>query len=471
MSSLLHDATPYGIKALRQMRDKRLPTKRYTKQISQTYDYFLEKVDPIVGACITHLLCDQPPDILVAMKAFLAAKKANINIESKVGDHNAHHPRKELKVFLATNIGPIISKLVNRIAIERPENVLDFMTAELEKMIAGEDEVTVEIKVKTPELKVVETKADFEKSNTLQIAVLGLGGGGKSTLLNQMQGKFDSKTKPTIGFRPISMMLSENTKIRFYDLGGGKKIRDIWNQYYHDVHAVLYVVDGSTKAEDMEECVRVFKSTIASEYLIDKPLLVLTNKQDLEGAIPAAQWADILKTQGNVHFADVSCPPAPEAAEEVTADPRIETALEWLLHQAMEGFDVLNERVKIDSQKKSAEEAAKRVAKERKVLKNKIASAFIETASPEYIAGMQIEAEPSNVFSKQDGLEYMASEIGEDVPGLSDIARKVAAGVGYQKLALLIIGGLKAPVSKKKTPMDWDEIYALVESLRRELGL
>ena len=70
-----------------------------------------------------------------------------------------------------------------------------------------------------------------------------------------------------------------------------------------------------------------------------------------------------------------------------------------------------------------------------------------------------------------DGLIYLASEIGEDVAGLPALALEVAAFVGYQKLALTIIGGLKAPVSKKKTPMKWQEIHEMVSELRHELGL
>ena len=47
-----------------------------------------------------------------------------------------------------------------------------------------------------------------------------------------MQADYDSKAKPTLGFRPTTMMLGETMKIKLFDLGGGKKIRDIWEQYF-----------------------------------------------------------------------------------------------------------------------------------------------------------------------------------------------------------------------------------------------
>ena len=45
------------------------------------------------------------------------------------------------------------------------------------------------------------------------------------------------------------MMLDESVKVKFYDIGGSKKIRDIWDQYYHDVqkniiiyYYILYII-------------------------------------------------------------------------------------------------------------------------------------------------------------------------------------------------------------------------------------
>ena len=43
--------------------------------------------------------------------------------------------------------------------------------------------------------------------------------------------------------------------------------------------------------------------------------------------------------------------------------------------------------------------------------------------------------------------------------------------VGYQRLALQIIGSLKVPISKKKEPMTWSEIHDLIIDIRNELGL
>ena len=65
------DNTPVGIRALRQMRENRKPSERLTRKINQTYNYFLEHVDPIIGGCVTYLLSEQPSDIPKAMILFL----------------------------------------------------------------------------------------------------------------------------------------------------------------------------------------------------------------------------------------------------------------------------------------------------------------------------------------------------------------------------------------------------------------
>lgn len=468
---------PYGIKALRQMRERREPSERLSRKISQTYDYFVEKVDPIIGACITHLLCDQPTDILGAMLTFLSAFQANEIIPPRIGDH-AGRPRRELKVFLATSIGPVIAKLVNRIAVEKPSDVIGFMTTEIQHMIDSPEPVPAPVvsdPVPTPNKskKQEERAPEPVEEKNIQLAVLGLGGVGKSSILNMLQGKFDSKIRPTIGFRPVSMMLSEDTKIRFYDLGGGKKIRDIWTQYYHDVHGVIFVVDGTAASDEMQLTIETMAHTLNHEYLAGKPLLIMINKQDAPNALSVSDAEEVLrnaiKFPDGVKFAGCSSLVPAEIPEDFAPDVRIEAALMTLLDAVLASFKGLNDRVVVDCKRKSEEEVRQRVAKERKVLKNKIASAFLSSCDPAYIAAHQIEEEPANIFSEEEGLTYLASEIGEDVPGLSDLAKQVGALVGYQKLALTIIGGLKAPVSKKKVPMTWPQIHEMVVDLRKEL--
>lgn len=160
----------------------------------------------------------------------------------------------------------------------------------------------------------------------------------------------------------------------------------------------------------------------------------------------------------------------PDSVVTKLPDPRIDSGIEWLLNTVIQEFPSLNDRVCSDTKKKSQEEAAKRVARERKVLRNKIMSAFPQLVDPSLLPE-DMSMVPEDTFSEDEGLSFLASEIGEDVSSLPDIGRKVAAMVGYQRLALQIIGTLKAPVSKKKEPIAWEGIEALIQDIRKELKL
>jgi hypothetical protein len=120
---------------------------------------------------------------------------------------------------------------------------------------------------------------------------------------------------------------------------------------------------------------------------------------------------------------------------------------------------------------KLQDEAKKRIEKERKVLRNKIACAFPHLVSKSPIGDLVLPDAPEDVFTLEEGLAFLAGEIGEDTEALPPIALEIAALIGYQRLALQLVGALKAPISKKKAPLSWDEIKALIIELREELGL
>ena len=67
-----------------------------------------------------------------------------------------------------------------------------------------------------------------QQSLTIQIAMLGLDKSGKTTILNTLQNVTDIP-RPTIGFRPVTLFLDTYTKVQFFDLGGGVKIRYVYN--------------------------------------------------------------------------------------------------------------------------------------------------------------------------------------------------------------------------------------------------
>lgn len=509
-------------------RVKRPQSSRLRRKIDDTYSYFQKKVDPIVSLLVTQFLSQQPIDVLSAMKLyFVNMRDEEVWQKASIGDVPCYEPLKDQKMYFTQDFGPILSKIVDSIAASQPQSIVDFVIDDVLPTIVPpprpsestarsklNDAITLASAIAVPSDSKVEllaarstsaaatTVVSTTKITTstatggapggvikIQISMLGLGGSGKSSIIKALQGDFDPRIKPSLGFKPVSMQLRENTNVTFYDLGGGKKIRDIWAEYHHDVHGVVYVFDASLTGAELDESVSMFHTTVGHEFLTGKPLLVVANKLDIAEAISAEKLSALL---GLDRFVDArvvgisSCVdsasnlPAPfgdDAPEGTTVavaasiDPRYEVALEYLLDQVINNFSLLDSRVKHDTEKKKAEEAKKRLARERKVLRNRIAMAFGDQIKPELMPENLPEPGAEDTYSRSEAIDFIAGEIAVAVPDLDPAAIEIVAMVGYQRLAMQIVGALKAPINKKKVAMEWHEIREMIAELRLELGL
>ncbi|OAD54632.1 ADP-ribosylation factor-like protein 13B [Eufriesea mexicana] len=115
------------------------------------------------------------------------------------------------------------------------------------------------------------------------LLIVGLDNAGKTSVLNCISGDSDKTTLPTMGFHTISLKYKSYT-IKIYDVGGSSQIRSLWPKYYNGIHGLIYVVDASDISRLTENKV-VFGELISHEYISGKPLLLLANKQDINGAI------------------------------------------------------------------------------------------------------------------------------------------------------------------------------------------
>jgi ADP-ribosylation factor-like protein 13B len=75
------------------------------------------------------------------------------------------------------------------------------------------------------------------QEKSLTIILLGLDNAGKSTLLYGLKNELpQSDMTPTIGFRP-SKLVSGKYTIQWFDVGGAKNFRRVWQNYYSEVSA------------------------------------------------------------------------------------------------------------------------------------------------------------------------------------------------------------------------------------------
>ncbi|KAG5670364.1 hypothetical protein PVAND_000635 [Polypedilum vanderplanki] len=124
-------------------------------------------------------------------------------------------------------------------------------------------------------------------SREMRILILGLDGAGKTTILYRLQVGEVVTTIPTIGFN-VEQVTYKNLKFQVWDLGGQTSIRPYWRCYYSNTDAIIYVVDSADKDRvgiSKDELLYMLRE----EELSTAVLLVLANKQDIEGCLSVAE--------------------------------------------------------------------------------------------------------------------------------------------------------------------------------------
>ncbi|RVW57667.1 ADP-ribosylation factor-related protein 1 [Vitis vinifera] len=96
-------------------------------------------------------------------------------------------------------------------------------------------------------------------------------------LYSNLEGLPPDRILPTVGLNIGRVELS-NTKLVFWDLGGQPGLRSIWEKYYEEAHAVVYVIDASCPSR-FEDSKSALEKILRHEDLQGAPLLILANKQ------------------------------------------------------------------------------------------------------------------------------------------------------------------------------------------------
>ncbi|CBI33044.3 unnamed protein product, partial [Vitis vinifera] len=150
------------------------------------------------------------------------------------------------------------------------------------------------------------SKAEFH------VLILGINKAGKTTLLEKLKALYSNleglppdRILPTVGLNIGRVELS-NTKLVFWDLGGQPGLRSIWEKYYEEAHAVVYVIDASCPSR-FEDSKSALEKILRHEDLQGAPLLILANKQDLGDAASSeeiARYLDLKKLDERVYMVE-----------------------------------------------------------------------------------------------------------------------------------------------------------------------
>ncbi|KAJ2610906.1 ADP-ribosylation factor protein 3, partial [Coemansia sp. RSA 1365] len=139
----------------------------------------------------------------------------------------------------------------------------------------------------------------FTRQDEYNVLVLGLDGAGKTTLLEKIKytttgiaGMAPEKIQPTVGVN-IAKVHMQRRLVKFLDLGGQEDLRGIWNSYFTDSHAVLFVIDSGNKKR-MDEALSVLLTLSRADELEQVPFLVLANKLDINDITALAQVKELV---------------------------------------------------------------------------------------------------------------------------------------------------------------------------------
>ncbi|XP_061195791.1 ADP-ribosylation factor-like protein 13B [Saccostrea echinata] len=215
-------------------------------------------------------------------------------------------------------------------------------------------------------------KRKREPKRTLTLGLFGVDNAGKTTTVKVLAGEPHTDTTPTVGFNNADIGI-HHYDIKFYDLGGGKKIRDIWQTYFPEIYGIVYVVD-STAADRMEEVKHNLKVLLENEKVQGKPVLLLANKQDQESALDEVDIMEQLSLENIVNINKCPCRIETCSAIKGTGkkmDASIKNGIKWLCGMIDHNWEKYHTRVERDMEEDRKRREAELEARRERVRKQR----------------------------------------------------------------------------------------------------
>eukprot|EP00667_Euglena_gracilis_P001688 EG_transcript_1688 len=188
------------------------------------------------------------------------------------------------------------------------------------------------------------------RENERAVAVLGLRGAGKSSLVRLLAGGPDDDRMPTAGYTahpcpgPVPQVV-------LYDFVGAAKA---WQQHLAEMFGFIFVVDCADP-DSVEDAQEALQAIVRHPYVHGKPLLVFANKQDVPGALSEPELAAALQLQ---HEPRLCCPASADSPEDA------QRGLRWMVDHVQNVPPEVMDRV----HRESLEEMSSAIRKIRKDL-------------------------------------------------------------------------------------------------------
>ena len=162
----------------------------------------------------------------------------------------------------------------------------------------------------------------------MEVTVVGLNSSGKTTLVKVISNDAVPQDMiPTVGFNMQKAQRGSVT-IKFWDLGGQPRFRTLWERYCTGVNAIVFVVDAADHGR-LETARNELHNLLDKPQLHHIPVLVLGNKNDLDGSLGSSELVEALGLVEVGQQREVSCYSI-SAKEQVNID----IVIQWLIRHA-----------------------------------------------------------------------------------------------------------------------------------------
>eukprot|EP00731_Ephydatia_muelleri_P037258 Em0429g8a len=130
-----------------------------------------------------------------------------------------------------------------------------------------------------------------------KVLCIGLDNSGKTTIINALKPQTAKATTivPTIGFN-VEVFSHANISFTVFDMSGQGRYRTLWEHYYKETEAIIFVIDSSDKLRipvAKDELDLLLQNADMAERRV--PILFLANKMDLKDSYSAPACFQLLK--------------------------------------------------------------------------------------------------------------------------------------------------------------------------------
>ncbi|XP_041699499.1 ADP-ribosylation factor-like protein 6 isoform X2 [Coregonus clupeaformis] len=188
------------------------------------------------------------------------------------------------------------------------------------------------------------------KKKEVNVLCLGLDNSGKTTIINQLKPtnqslfgplsddwKHVSQTQtqdivPTIGFN-IEKFKSSSLSFTVFDMSGQSRYRNLWEHYYKESHAIIFVIDSGDKLrmvvakEELDTLLN--HQDIRSRRL---PVLFFANKSDLREAMSLVKVSQLLCLE------NIKDKPWHICASNAVKGEGLQEGVDWLQEQIAQSY-------------------------------------------------------------------------------------------------------------------------------------